>query len=181
MDMFVTAIVLLFILKIRYPARVLISACICRRYEPKTLSAFLKYEYNLKRHEKALLDSRFLYQSKSYNIFQKSLQFKLYIHNSGIQRISRKTSRSRNKSQVLAHKHLINITTQESQDSFKSHGSWLDFSALRFFLTRNLQKYCKTITTTHSKELHTLGGKLQLSSCSPDNVIFNYSNRILSN
>ena len=181
--MFVTAIVLLFILKIRYPASVPISDCICRRYGPETLRAFRKYEHNLKRHEKALLDSKFLHSCKSYNIFPKFLQFKLYkksLHNSDAYKEFQGKLLDQEIKAKCKHVNTLSTLLQESQDSFKQQVSWLDFSALRFFLTRNLQKYCKTVSTTHSKKLHTLGGKLQLSSCSPDDVIFNYSNRILS-
>ena len=139
--MFVTAIVLLYILKIRYPSSVPISVCTFRRYGSETLSACRKFEHNLKRHEKALLDSRFLHSCKSYNIFPKCLQFKRYnkaLHSSE----AHKKFQGKLLDQEIKAYNTLPKLLQESQDSFKQQVSWLDFSALRFvILTRNLQKY----------------------------------------
>ena len=45
---------------------------------------------------------------------------------------------------------------------------------------KNTEKYRKSIIVVHSKKIESLGGKLHLQSCPPDDVIFNYSARIIS-
>ena len=181
--MFITAYVLLFILKIRFPTSSPISHSIRRRYGPRALEAFRKYEQAIKRHEKANLDKNFLHSCKAYNISPKFLCFKLYkqsLINSSKYKEFQATLLDQEIESKNKHIKLLSETLTSCKITLKNEVSFIDFAALQLFVRRNIDKYKLTITETHSKKLHKLGARLQLSSCPPNEVIFNYSSYSLS-
>jgi hypothetical protein len=70
---------------------------------------------------------------------------------------------------------------QNFKQSLKELVSPLDAACLAYFVERNNRKYSNTITAVHQKKLEAIGGKLKLTSCNPDKVIYNFSDRPLTN
>ena len=60
------------------------------------------------------------------------------------------------------------------------HISIINFHALNLFISKNILKFGSWTNSTHNRKLQELGGRLQLTSCNPDNVIFNFSKRLLT-
>jgi hypothetical protein len=68
----------------------------------------------------------------------------------------------------------------QSKQILRELFSSLDFSCLCCFLQRNNEKFRSMVRAVHERKLNTLGAQLQLSSCRPDKVIFNYSDTSLT-
>ena len=58
--------------------------------------------------------------------------------------------------------------------------SAVDFQALYHFLAKKMSRYRQSVQETHERKLSSIGARLHLSSCKPEKVIFNYSNRKLN-
>ena len=85
--MFVPALVLIFLLRLRFPRNQPIPTVINRRYGRATTACFRKLEKTTKQFHKASLDLDFLLKCNAYNIFPKFLRFKLYrkcLHNTSL-------------------------------------------------------------------------------------------------
>ena len=85
--MFVVSLVLLFIIKLKFPRGTPISDVILRRYGRPVLNEFRKTERLHFKLEKNKCDSEFLKLCKAYNCTPKSIRFKLYkrcLHHSKI-------------------------------------------------------------------------------------------------
>ena len=120
---------------------------------------------------------------KSYNIVPKFLHFKLYKRKLLSSKLYREWQfkllnieiKSRNKdSRVLCNQ--LKILDQD----LKNNVSFLDYIYLKSFVAKNVRRYVNKILETHDKKLKNLGLTNKFGPINPDNVIFNYSNRVLS-
>jgi len=180
---FITSIVLLFILKIRYPTRVPISISIRSRYGYDGLRKFRKVEGVWRKLAKAEEDLKFLTACKAYGSLPKFLAFKLY-------RASLQNTESYRNYQTLLldneieHKRKtssqLNRQLTESKSLLKGVVSHLDFSCLNLFIRRRIDKYIDNVKTTHERKLAAVGAKSNLTSVDPSKVIFNYSDKSLT-
>jgi len=74
---------------------------------------------------------------------------------------------------------LQNITNTTFLN-LKSRISILDAICLKYFISRNNQKYIEQIQAIHNRKLTNIGASSQLKSCDPDTVITNLSTYTLS-
>ena len=76
-NMFVSALCVLFLIKLRWPANKSIYDIVYERYGQKVLRSLRVYEKNLNRYNKAGLDIGYLEKCKRYGVYPKFLNFKL--------------------------------------------------------------------------------------------------------
>ena len=180
---YIATLVLLFILKIRFPRSTSIARIITERYGAATLQLFRKYEQSSRKLTKVKLDYKFLHSCLAYNVFPKFLKFKLYkesLHNTDQYR---KFQRNLLEKEMICKKRQIDQLSDEVtniKEELRGKVSLLDLSCLCHFVLRNDSNYKNKIRLTHDRKLNNLGGNLDLKSALPDSVIFNYSRRILS-
>ena len=62
----------------------------------------------------------------------------------------------------------------------KSLVNSMDYAALSYHISCRISKFTDNVQSTHEQKLMKLGASLELSSCDPSKVVFNYSDRRLS-
>ena len=75
--MFVTAVCVLFLVKLRWPKKKSLYDIVYTRYGQETLKIVRDYEKDLSRFNKTSLDIGFLQKCKLFHIYPKFLDFKL--------------------------------------------------------------------------------------------------------
>ena len=181
--MFVATLVLIFLLRLRFPKNRPISRIIQDRYGRPVLLNFRKYEKLNLKLERLNCDLEFLFHCKAFNILPKFLHFKLY----------RKDLQNSKLHQSWQHK-LLNIEINSKKKQIKkirtlhddmfanlSHTlSRLDTVCLKSIVETNTEKVTKKIKDTHNRKLNNLGILNKLKPLDPSKVIFNYSSYRLS-
>ena len=181
--MFITTLVLLFLFKLRFPKNKPISRLLTSRYGVNTLKCFRRFEQSSNKLCKAQKDLEFLISCKAYHVFPRFLSFKLYkktLCNTEMYRswqtklldIEIKCKRK------LVQKHEGYVVSLKN--NLKLVVSLLDYYALVAFVSRKIDHLVLKISSIHERKLLRLGACSGLKSCDPSKVIFNYSNRILS-
>ena len=176
-------LVILFLLKLRFPRNVPLSTVLQRRYGYLALQRFRKVEHASKHLVKKQLDLRFLKCCKVYNTIPKFLRFKLYrksLHNSVLYRkwqgkLLDLEIRTKEKEVLGAEQNLYRW-----RENLKATVSRLDFICLKKFIYNKTEIYRKRVSVIHERKLCNIGGRYDLKSCDPDKVIFNYSKITLS-
>ena len=181
--LFVTSLVVLFLLNLRFPKTTPTSEVIRRRYGHHCLQVFRKYEQTNKKLIKKEQDLHFLQSCRTYSVVPKFLKFKLYrksLHNSDLYRkwqskLLEIEIRTKEKEISENKKNLVS-----SSDKLKCVVSRLDFICLKRFVQKQCEVLRNNISKTHERKLHNLGANYHLKSCTPEQVIFNYSDTTLT-
>ena len=181
--MFLLSVVLLAILKFRFSKNESICQIINRRYGPHCVRKFRALEQQEKKLRKAELDVKFLTACKAYNIIPNFLQIRVYrksLRNGQPYREFQNTLLDGELN--TRRKDIIRLTQQNKaiRTDLKAIVSCIDFLGLQHFISLNLNKFVQSVSSTHSRKLSSLGGRLNLQSCDPHKVIFNFSNKELS-
>ena len=178
-----TKIVLTFLLNIRFNTAQPISRIITGRYGPRSLQSFRSLENINRKLTKAELDHQYLKCWKAYNIFPNFLKFKLYRHSltttDWYKELQRKLldNEIRTKERLIQH-HRDNLATLDSE--FKDHVIHVDYQVLSHFISEKMDKFRLNTQLIHERKLNSLGARLHLTSCHPEQVLFNLSSRLLS-
>ena len=181
--MFIISLVLLFILKLRFPSNRPIAGTIRNKYGPQALQSFRRVENVWRKRDKTMCDIDFLKICYNSNTIPKFLRIKVYKKH--LQRTTHVNTLQRKLLEdelSCKGKHLEALERQLSDTlaQLQSHIGKVDFSALKLWLVRKQKRVVNKIKQIHEKKLR----KLQLSPLSAglsvDKVIFNYSNRILT-
>ena len=180
---FITTLVLIFIIRLRFPKNRSIAQVINHRYGRPVLLLFRKYEKLYIKLRKLECDIEFLNQCKAYNVLPKFLHFKLY----------RKNLQNSNLYRSWQFKLLnIEISSQKKQNSrtlkfrndahtsLKNQVSYIDMICLERLITDNSDRVIRNVKSTHSRKLDNLGIVNSLKPLDPSRVIFNYSDYVLS-
>ena len=181
--MFSTTLILLFLLRIRFPKEKPISNILTTRYGPLSLQYFRKYEGTYRKKTKAEMDLEFLHSCKAYHVVPKFLGFKLYRKSLYSTQLYKDFKCDLLDNEIDFKSSTVKKLTLElktHQVTFRNSVSHLDYAALNLYLSKSDLKLRSKISDTHSKKIENLGGKLKLTSCPPSQTIFNYSSRILS-
>ena len=179
----VKTLVLTFLLNLRFNPAIPISRIITGRYGPHCLRIFRSLENVSKKFTKAELDHQYLRSCKAYNIFPNFLRFKLYKQSLTTTDLYREFQQKLLDKEMFTKERLVDHhkETKAALDGGLSEiVSAVDFQALCHFLTRKMNRYRQSVQETHERKLSSLGARLHLSSCKPEKVIFNYSNRKLN-
>ena len=177
------ALVILFILKIRFSRGTPISTVIQRRYGRQGIALFRRLEKTTLKLKKCECDLQFLSRCKAYETLPKFLYFKLYKKNLLNSKLYRKWQFKLLNIEINAKqrniKRLKELKTKLSDD-LRSLASFLDYYYLISFITKIIHETIVTIKRTHEKKLSNLGVNNSLKPLDPNKVIFNYSSRLLT-
>ena len=180
--MFAYALVLLFLIRIRFPRNTPINEIIIRRYGRPVLQQYRSVEKNYFKMRKLEDDIRFLNLCKDYNIIPKFLKFKVY----NVRLYTTKLYRSwlfklldteiRNQSKKL--KNCVNVY-ESTMNELKVVLSYIDFKCLTSIAKSNGDKKMINVLITHNRKLKDLGVDVS-KGVDCNKVIFNLSNRVLT-
>ena len=177
------ALVILFILKLRFPRGTPISAVIQRRYGRQGITLFRRLEKTTLKLKKCECDLLFLSKCKAYETLPKFLYFKLYKKNLLNSKLYRKWQFKLLNIEINAKqrniKRLKELKTKLSDD-LRSLTSFLDYYYLISFITKIIHKTIAIIKKTQERKLSNLGVNNSLKPLDPNKVIFNYSSRLLT-
>jgi len=180
--MFVAALVLLFLLKLRFPKGKSLAEIISARYDRTTLHEYRRTEKDYYKARKSEHDLEFLKTCKKFDTIPSFIKFKVHNHNF--------LSSHTYKSWLLK---LLNfeIKTQtkklsrlnKSYDnhilSLKSRCSYIDYQCLICMLQTNANKKLANVRKRHQKKLLKLDIDIS-KKIKPEKVIFNLSDRKLT-
>ena len=177
-------IVFLFLLRIRFPRNKPIVDIIRNRYGGATVKCFREVETTWRKRDKVKCDVEYLQACYGYNAIPKFLRIKLYrrtLERSGDCITWQK--KLLHKEITYKQKDLQRLETKLSGqlNVLKALMSIIDFSALKLWLTRKQNNVNKKTKNVHEKKLNRLGIQALTSGLDTTSVIFNFSNRILSN
>ena len=178
------AFVVLFILKIRFPKGKSIKTIISRRYGPQVLQNFRKFEKSTYKLKKNTADLEFLNKCKIFNVIPKFLYFKLYNPNLLNSKLYKKWQHKLLNYEINTKQKQIN--KQQTLNSNHWHQlyqsvSFVDSLYLKNLVYKSTTNSISKVKQTHDKKLRNLGINNKISSLNPEKVIFNFSNRTLSN
>jgi hypothetical protein len=181
--MFIPALVLLFILRLRFPKNKPITNTIYNKYGAPTVQLFWKNENILRKHDKLKCDLQFLDSCFHYQVTPKFLRMKLYkraIENSSLC----KSWQRKLLNNELQHKRrdLRNFENQlnTSRNQLKTRVSAIDFACLNLWLLNKQNKANDKTRSTHRTKLHKLGISPIACDLDASKVIHNLSNKVLS-
>lgn len=181
--MFALTLVLLFIIKLRFPKDKSITQILFKRYGQTGVHSFRRCEKALFRLEKLKLDHRFLIQCKCYQVIPKFLRFKLYRRSLENSKLYKSYQFKLLNKEISTKSRCITKATKEASESLQAiqnSFSFFDFKCIRGWLQNHIEKRLKTIRQTHSRKLNNLSVPTSIKTVDPNAVIFNYSTRILS-
>ena len=181
--MFITAVCLLFSLKLKWPKNKSVYDLV-----NETLKAVRDYEKDLSRYNKISLDIGFLQMCKLFHIFPKFLNFKLSRQEFHSTRACRRFKEDLLRYE-LKQKCSARRNYKESYESARSRRlkiilSPLDFSHICSTIEAKTSKFKDCVSLKLEKKFNNLKRKYgivpQLSNLNSDDIIFNYSHRVLS-
>ena len=174
--------VLLFILQLRYFKHPF-SQVISKNYGQQTLKKFRKLKKLQLQRDKSQCDLEFLLTCKSCGVFPKFIYFRSSIRNfsssklyvSILHRCLSYEIRSKQKKFARLNKTYTSLLEQ-----YKSVVSWLDYKVSLSRLTKDNINKINNVKRVHAKKLAALGVS-HTGSINANKVIFNFSNRVLTN
>jgi len=181
--MFLPAFVLLFILKLRFPANKSIKEIITTRYGRGILKLFRQCEAVDLKLGKCACDIDFLSCCLTNSLTPKFVHFKLYA-----QRLRGDNDYSTFQRKLLekelstkrSHKHELASRKSALFGELRSATSSLDYNHLMNYMSNRNSKLSEKYYATHTRKLFNLGLDHRYESLKPDDVIFNHSSHKLS-
>ena len=166
--------VLLFLLKIRYPSGLPITAIIHNKFGRRVLVEYRRLEKVHFRIQKLKLDLDFLHLCKAYDVAPKFLHFKIY------DKDFRNTTLYRNWQQTLLEREIrsqefkldrLKIEYRDCDNIFRNSVSFLDYYYFLCKIKLHTLNSCKKVKEIHERKLSNLGIRSVVYN---KNCIFNY-------
>ena len=180
--MFRTALILLFVIKLKFSRNRNFHEYIREKYDGTALKTFRQLEVSEKKLSKADLDREFLFTCKANNCVPNFLKFKLYrksLYNTEFYKNALRTLIDNELSFKYKRIHFLSKRVEQLRNSLKNTFSSLTFNHAKVVIEKNIHNYCKNIKIVHSKKLNNLGIS-PYRFMDPHDVIFNFSNYKLS-
>ena len=171
-----------FILLLRFPRNHSIADIIKRRYGETTLHTFRAAEKAQFKLLKAQCDVDFLNACLNHGLLPKFVRFKVYDPNLQDSRLYRNCQRRFLHNELRTKNRSVKVCSTKLDTlwlTLKGQVSFLDFNHLRNFILTSTQKTINRVKFAQHRKLKGLGLP-DSSALSPDSVIFNLSDRILS-
>ena len=181
--MFVLSLILLFIIKLRFPASETVPRTVFKRYGSDGLSKFRRLEEADLKLRKVQADLVFLRTCVTNQLVPRFLQFKLHskaLRNENTYKTYQKKLLDREVLKKLEIKLSRAQALQNHKDQCLSIFSRLDYNHLTSFILRVNEKKAQSYHKKHSKKLFALGLEYQHKLLGPEDVIFNFSKHKLS-
>ena len=181
--MFIFALVLGFIIKLRFPKNTSVRDVIISRYGIDVLQSFRRLEQADLKCRKLAADLHFLETCNINNLTPKFLRF-----NRSARQLQSKEKYSLHQKDILENeiskKYSCKYSNLSKKDNLSSElrlsTSHLDFNHLISYINNNNEKKENSYIRNHARKLHRLGLRNSFEKLEPDKVIFNYSSRTLS-
>ena len=182
--MFGVTLVLLFIIRLRFPTSRSIADVISKRYSQEILRLVRRFESADLKHKKCELDIGFLDKCIKHELFPTFVRFKVAnsqlrgskVHRDCQLRLLKQELSNKKRKLTVLKKRLDHLKAEVSVSV-----SWIDFVHVsNCFLKHNDKVLIKT-RLVHEKKLVQLGLQSTTETNNPEKVIFNYSSRILNN
>ena len=174
---FTTTLVLIFILRLRFPRGTSICSILQRRYNQHCVRLFRRIEKNDFKIKKVSCDIKFLETCIHYEVFPKFVQFKVSTHS-----FNRTPYYKQCQKQIIDHE-LNNLKAKsrsltELNLSLKSElqqlVSYLDFKCIVYRIDANSNTKIENVKTTHERKLKNLGVYTN-RGINPSSVLYNIS------
>ena len=180
--MFSIALVLLFIIKLRFPRRQPISVTIEERYGRPTLLLYRRLEKLRFRTEKIQEDLKFLKICKDYRLTPNFLKFKLYSKNFSYTRTYKSWQFKLLDFEIRSQESkLVSVTREvdEIKESLHSAVLYIDYRCLLCMIDSFTEEKLLNVRITHKRKLRNLGIDID-KKIDINKVIFNFSKRVLT-
>ena len=184
MMLFTFGLVLLFILRLRFPQRTPISTIIRQRYGGLVLRKFRDYEKSDLKVKKQQCDLEFLIHCHTQGLTPKFVHFKLYRKELRNTRLYRDFQKQVLKNEIETKRKLLKkneVLLSNKLEDLKSSVSWLDSVHLVNFVNQTNNNNVHNIRAIHRRKLINLGFDCEFEKLEPDKLIFNLSSRVLTN
>ena len=178
--MFVIGIVLLFIVKLRFPSCRPITTTIRRRYGLSTLQLYRRTEKLRFRIQKIDEDLKFLNTCKAYRIIPNFIKFKVYTRDFQFTRTYLSWQLKLLDYEIKAQSDKRRNAVQElslHNDELQASVSCLDFKCLSSLLDSGVERRLVNVRLTHIRKLKNLGIGVT-KKVDASKVIFNLSGRV---
>ena len=158
--MFITSLVLLFLLRVRFSGNKSIGSSVFSRYGPETHQIFRSMEKNSRKLNKNKCDLEFLHTCAAYNVIPKFLRIKLYRRNLENGEKHQEYLRYRLEAEINCKKRFIQrlqIALEDDKHSLKGRVSWLDFACLNLSNSRRQNNIDVKTRSIHDRKLFNQG------------------------
>ena len=183
MKMYTLTLVLLFIIRLRFPANRSIANIVTARYGRATLKLVRRFESTDLKYKKCELDIEFLNNCLKHELLPTFVRFKVAnaqlrgskVHKDCQLRLLRQEVQNKKSKLAFLKKRLLQLKTD-----VRNTVSWIDFAHIsNFFLKHNDNVLTKT-RLVQEKKLINLGMRTAHATNDPEKVIFNFSSRTLT-
>lgn len=176
------SLVLIFIIRLRWPPDISIAVIINQRYNRSVLNTYRSYEKAEFKYRKLKADLCFLRTCSENDIIPGFLNFKVYNPRVKSSQVYKDAQHQFLQNEIQKKEKEIrqmDLKKKKLQEDLKCTTSFLDYTHLVNLSERaTLGKIASTIAI-HSKKLHKLGYR-EAKHLPPDKVIFNFSSRVLN-
>ena len=185
-NMFITAVCFIFLIKLRWPKTKSLYDTVFERYGQTTLKVVRDFEKDLSRFNKASLDIGFLRKCKMFHIFPTFLSFKLSKEEFQDTRACRRFKEdllNYEINQKFSLRRRFKKSYESARSSLKSVLSPLDFNHVCSVIENKAFKINERDSSKLEKKFGNLKRKLgipKVSNLNSDDIIFNYSHRVLT-
>lgn len=179
---FVATLVLIFILRCRFPENIPISQLIINRYGQLVLRTFRSLEKISFKIKKCESDFQFLNTCQHYEVYPKFVQFKVNSIN-----FNRTVQYQRCQLQILKHEiqnqatRLRDLKTERERlkTGLASQVSYIDLLSLQQKIAVNVEKRIQIVHDRHKRKLRNLGID-ESKTVDTDKVVYNLSSKVIS-
>lgn len=181
--MFVIALVLLFIVRLRFPRGSSIANILTQRYGRPVLILFREVERHDFKKRKLHSDLRFLKCCKKQNLVPNFLKFKVSNRNLQQSKSYRKCQQFFLNTEIKNKEKQIKYTSNKHSDlekQLKESVSWIDFTHLSSLIEQRNVNSISRVYCVQTLKLRKLGYNPD-TNLNPDKVIYNLSNHSLTN
>ena len=178
----VVSLVLLFIIRLRFPAHTSVFATIRGRYGLAVTREFRRWESVSKKLEKATLDEEFLRRCNTYGITPKFLKLRLYRRNLYRTPVYADIQQRLLWNEIRFKKRLIEKLQQQLtnySENVKRAVSYFDYCHLKNFVTIGVCNYRRDCIDVQRRKFVNWGGSYDPTNVDPNVCIFNFSNYVL--
>ena len=179
----IISLVVLFIMKIRFLPGKSIACIITKRYGRQHLNLFRNCEKTDYKLRKTKCDLEFLETCYNNGLLPKFLNFRLYTTRYSSSHLYREFQRKLLEKEIKFKKSQVRILQNKKDhlyNQLKDSSLLIDLPYFHGFISKANVFKISSVQLTHSKKLFNLGLRCQFEKLSPDKIIFNYSNRILT-
>ena len=183
MKMFLFTLVLLFIIRIRFPVGRSISTVLRQRYGEPVVTMFRRYERIHFKVEKCRLDLEFLTECLNNQLMPNFLRIKLWKNDRRHKRAYKNFQRKLLELEIqnkIKEINRLKDTVNKCFEDLKRHINTIDTNHVKCFIQEQNSKKLRKVKAIHVRKLFNLGIDKQ-KELDPNKVVFNYSDVTLSN